>query len=281
MAKASKEKETSSALVEVLEELTPDEERERTRLELKVERAFYEAGRALRSLRDKRLYRSTHRTFEEYCKDRFGYHRRHSYQLIDAAAVVENLCAIGAQKSLDTNGAQILPTSERQVRPLTRLEPVEQVTAWQQAVEEVGGKIPCGRIVKGIVERLKEKPLFKATNFCRVGDVFTLTKLEGEERRYNGYPSVALALKDFTVDVDVYDATLTVKPENLKPIDEPDVRRQLPTTIKRIKRVRNVGLLDRGAYSMLEHLGRQTYLTDFEDKLLNFLETEHGIEPNS
>lgn len=45
-------------------ELTQDEEQERHRLELKVERAFYEAGAALRQLRDKRLYRSTHGTFE-------------------------------------------------------------------------------------------------------------------------------------------------------------------------------------------------------------------------
>ncbi len=89
---------------------------------------------------------------------------------------------------------------------------------------------------------------------------------------------MAVELKNFTVEVEVYDTTLSVKPENLKPIDSPDVRRQLPTTLKRIKRVRNVGLLDRGAYYVLESLGRQTYLTDFEDKLLSFLEKEHGIE---
>ena len=97
MARANKALDTSITTVEVLEELTPDEERERQRLEWKVEKAFYEAGASLRLLRDKRLYRSTHPTFESYCHDRFGYHRRHCYQLIDAAAVVENLCANSAQ----------------------------------------------------------------------------------------------------------------------------------------------------------------------------------------
>lgn len=63
MAEASKV-EAQSVAVEVSSELTQDEERERHRLELRVERAFYEAGVALRRLRDKRLYRSTHRTFE-------------------------------------------------------------------------------------------------------------------------------------------------------------------------------------------------------------------------
>ncbi len=56
-----------------------------------MERAFHEAGKALLELRDRRLYRSTHKTFEEYCKDRFGYSRRQPYYLIDAAAVVDNL----------------------------------------------------------------------------------------------------------------------------------------------------------------------------------------------
>lgn len=174
-----------------------------------------------------------------------------------------------------------MPTNEYQVRPLTKLEPVEQVMAWQQAVSEAGGKVPSGRTVKGIVERLKEKPLFTASNFCCVGDVFTLTLLEGTERKYNGYPCVAVELKHFTLDVDVYDMTLTVKPENLKPIDDPDIRRQLPAIQERIKRVRNVGMLDRGTNYVLDGLGRQTYLTDFEEKLLSFLEKEYGIEPNS
>ncbi|WP_235018935.1 hypothetical protein [Tolypothrix sp. NIES-4075] len=39
--------------VEILEELTPDEADDRHRLELKIERAFYEAGCALRELRER------------------------------------------------------------------------------------------------------------------------------------------------------------------------------------------------------------------------------------
>jgi len=85
-------------------------------------------------------------------------------------------------------------------------------------------------------------------------------------------------IKDFTVVVDVHDTTLIVKPENLKPIDEPDVRRQLPQTLKRIRRLRDCGLLDRCAYTVLESLGRQTYLTDLEDDLLTFLEQRYGVE---
>ena len=64
-----------------------------------VERAFYEAGKSLKELRDKRLYRSTHRTFEEYCRERFGYNRSRSYQFIDAALEETLLQAIETEKS--------------------------------------------------------------------------------------------------------------------------------------------------------------------------------------
>jgi len=179
---------------------------------------------------------------------------------------------------LSPTGRQILPTSERQVRALINLEPDQQRQIWQQAVEAAGSKVPSGRIVKGIVERLKEKPLIRASDFCSTGDVFILLRLEGAERKYNGYWAIASDINDFTLGVDVHDATILVKPENLKPIDEPDVRRQLPQTLKRIRRLRNVGLLDRSAYNVLEDLGRQVYLTELEEKLLTFLEKEYGID---
>ena len=86
-----------------------------------------------------------------------------------------------------------------------------------------------------------------------------------------------IAVNDFTILVDVHDGTILVKPENLKPIDEPDVRRQLPQILKRIKRLRDCGLLDRCAYTVLESLGKQTYLTDLEEKMLSYLEEYYRV----
>nr|WP_225892740.1 hypothetical protein [Nostoc sphaeroides] len=83
----------AKVLVEVTE-LTQEEQSDRLHLERKVERAFFEAGKALAELRDHRLYRSTHGTFEEYCRDRFGHSRRQSYLLMDAAVVFDNLVEI-------------------------------------------------------------------------------------------------------------------------------------------------------------------------------------------
>lgn len=256
---------------EVVQDLTEQEERDRHRLELRVERAFYEAGKALTELRDRRLYRSNHKNFEEYCHERFGMKRIYAHYLIAAAVVVDNLSS-GCSQFVN-----IFPTNESQCRPLTKLEPMEQRLVWQQAVEQAGGKVPSARIVKGIVERLGQKPLIRACDSSRVGDVFTLTGLVEGERKYNGCPCVVMEVNDFTLEVDVHDATLIVKPDNLNRLDSPDVRRQLPTILKRIKRLRRCDL-DRGAYPILEALGRQTYLTDFESKLLAFLEQEYEID---
>ncbi len=65
---------TATITVSAIEipELREEEQRDRLHLERRVERAFFEAGKALAELRDRRLYRSTHKTFEQYCKDRFG-----------------------------------------------------------------------------------------------------------------------------------------------------------------------------------------------------------------
>lgn len=130
---------------------------------------------------------------------------------------------------------------------------------------------------QGIVERLKEKSLVLAKDFCKSGDVFILKGLV-EERQHNGYWAIASDVNDFTVVVDVHDATILVKPENLESIDEPEACRQLPQILKRIRQLRECGMLDRCAYTVLESLGRQTYLTPLEEKFLRVMEQEYGIK---
>ncbi|MCC5617385.1 hypothetical protein LC605_20295 [Nostoc sp. CHAB 5836] len=151
----SQQKDPGSATITVsaveVEELSSEEQRDRQHLERRVERAVFEAGKALAELRDRRLYRSTHKTFEEYCHDRFGYSRRQPYLLMDAAIVFDNL--LEKCDPLD----QVLPTNERQVRPMTKLEPQQQQQVWLRAVELAGGKVPTGRIVKDVVQRIMER----------------------------------------------------------------------------------------------------------------------------
>ena len=53
--------------------LSEAEQQLRSQLEQAVEQAFWVAGRALQILRNQRLYRSTHGTFESDCHDQLGH----------------------------------------------------------------------------------------------------------------------------------------------------------------------------------------------------------------
>jgi hypothetical protein len=95
--------------------------REATRLaELKEQissglATFVQIGLALVEVRDRRLYRQTHDTFEAYCEGRWHFKRSHAYRLIDAAAVVNNLPP-------QEQG----PANELQARELERVPAAEQ-----------------------------------------------------------------------------------------------------------------------------------------------------------
>ncbi len=106
---------------------------------------FVDVGSALLEIRDSRLYRREFGTFEEYCRDRWGMERRHAYRLIDAAQVVSNV----------SHGTQIEPENERQIRPLTSLEPELQREAWQRAIDTApDGKITAAH-VQNVVDEIK------------------------------------------------------------------------------------------------------------------------------
>lgn len=61
-----------------------------TALEDVIERGrqtFVEVGLALLEIRESRLYREAHPTFEDYCKERWGWSRSKAYRLMDAASL--------------------------------------------------------------------------------------------------------------------------------------------------------------------------------------------------
>lgn len=131
--------------------LAESEQLECERLEETIQRgrqSFYEMGQALSIIRDKRLYR-TYGTFEEYCYERWEMSRRAAYQLIDAAAVVDNV----------RNCAQIFPANEAQARPLAKLSTREQQQqAWLKVVSTApSGKVTAEHVVSVVKEFLPVK----------------------------------------------------------------------------------------------------------------------------
>ena len=269
-----------------VEELTQEEQSDRLHLERKVERAFFEAGKALAELRDRKLYRSTHKTFEEYCKQRFGYTRIAASYKIAAATVMDNLLTNGLQKEeiatdelqtskMLTNGLQILPNNERQVRPLVSLEPEVQREAWQKAVEEAGGKVPSGRIVKNVVERIIERT--RVPNTYQLGEVCQiLAKDNPELRGKGGCWGIVNHVGEFSCTVRTWDGEYTVGLQYLKSYNYlPAECEQMRVICDRINRVYSSGL-EESVQRFLESLGKlnRAYLTVLEEKVLSLLESE-------
>lgn len=257
-------------------ELTQEEQSDRLHLERKVERAFFEAGKALAQLRDRRLYRSTHGTFEEYCRDRFGHSRRQSYLLMDAAVVFDNLVEICDQ--IDHK----LPTAEGQVRPMTKLEPQEQQEAWLKAVELAGGKVPTGRIVKDVVQRIMERT--QVPNSYQIGEVCQImTKDNPELRGKGGCWGIVSQINDFSCTVKLWDGEYTVALQHLKSYNYlPAECEQMRVICDRISRVYSDSL-EETVKSLLQSLGKvnRAYFTAMEEKLLTVLESEYGDEITS
>src|SRR5690242_9885540 len=99
--------------------LTTSEQQQLISCEDIIERGlqtFYEVGAALTTIRDQHLYRVTHSTFEEYCRERWQMSRPRAYQLIDASDVHASLSTI----------VDKLPATESQARELARIEPSER-----------------------------------------------------------------------------------------------------------------------------------------------------------
>lgn len=91
---------------------------------------FTEVGNALLRIRDGRLYRAEFSTFEDYCRERWGFSDSRARQLIGAAQTVTTVTVDGLPA----------PTSERQARELARVPEPERAEVWRETVERTGGR---------------------------------------------------------------------------------------------------------------------------------------------
>jgi SAM-dependent methyltransferase len=120
-----------------------------------IEHSVGEVGWHLTAIRDGRLYRAAgFDTFDDYCLKRWNWRRAHAYRMIDAAAV-------RAQLELSPMGdkppPELLPQSERQLRPLTpiRDDPGTVRAAWDKAVEIANGDQPTAKEVAEAVRQVR------------------------------------------------------------------------------------------------------------------------------
>lgn len=112
---------------------------------------FVQVGTALLTIRDKRLYKQAgFSAFADYCEQRWQISRVHAHRLVAAARVAANLLPEG----------NVSPTAEKQVRPLTALDPDRQREAWRSAVEATNGK-PTEKAVRAAVELIAKPSIIE------------------------------------------------------------------------------------------------------------------------
>jgi hypothetical protein len=105
----------------------------------------WEVAEALRVIQAKRLYKATHTKFSDYCLERWHFDRAHGDRLVKAGNVYRSLECLQKEQLP-------IPTTEAQVRPLTRLTVDKYEDVWRAAVAKAAG----GPITMKLVEELAE-----------------------------------------------------------------------------------------------------------------------------
>lgn len=143
-----------SAALDTAAALTATEATRFDDLEQTIERGlagFVEVGQALEAIRDGKLYRETHGTFEEYLRERWGMSRSYGYRQIEAAQVAE---------VVSPNGDIPAPTTEAVARELAPLKgkPEQARQAWRETVEEHGPTPTASEARKVVEGKVKPRP---------------------------------------------------------------------------------------------------------------------------
>lgn len=128
--------------------LTASESSALTEHEAVIERGiktFYEVGMALADIRDRRLYRAGHGTFEDYCQQRWQMSKTHANRMIQAAEVVDSVTPIGVTA----------PATESQARELGRVPEPARAEVWAETVERTDGK-PTAAAVRETYEQRQQ-----------------------------------------------------------------------------------------------------------------------------
>jgi hypothetical protein len=161
---------TATPAAVALEPISLPESRALIALEKVIERGletFVQVGEALAEIRDRKLFRTEHPTFAEYCKAKWKMSDRRARQLMDASEVVTAISKSGT----------IVPKTESQTRPLTTLPPAQRVEVWQKAVAASPNGEPTAAEVKAAVVKVEPGSPF-----------FSLVELKGEPGSPFGLP---------------------------------------------------------------------------------------------
>lgn len=107
----------------------------------------FKVGEALREIRDKKLYRDEHETFEAFCQAEYGFERAHAYRLIGFAEVKETI-------QMSPMGDKI--QNERQASALAPVPVGQREEVIEKAAEK--GPVTAKTITEAVREVVKSEP---------------------------------------------------------------------------------------------------------------------------
>jgi hypothetical protein len=149
--KTARNKEVAGATID----LSKPEAARLSELEEKIDsglKTFLEVGRALKEIKELKLYRVAAGSFEKYVQQRFEIGRAQAYRLIDAAQIDERLqvSPIGDKR----------PVNESQFRALACVDENHVCEVWQKAVETANksGKSVSAKLVKEEIVKKHTEP---------------------------------------------------------------------------------------------------------------------------
>jgi hypothetical protein len=266
-------------VIPVFTPLSAEELKFRALLEHQVGSAFYQAGMALIQLNELRLYRSTHLSFEEFCQAVFSFSRDYAYLQMAAARVYQNLL-----DNLPTNGRHLLPTRQRQLRPIikAKLDQDAQLDVWTSAVALASGKVPTSSVVAEAVrlylaeDNSLDNPFIEG-EICRIS-VRGNSQLKGK----GGCWCVVAQVHLSSCTVNTWSDELELPIANLESLgfDEEQYQTIEDVGVK-MTQLYETGSLDDAAMWVLNGLAKleRPYLTALEEKLLQVLEAEYRVVP--
>jgi hypothetical protein len=126
-------------------QLSPAEEADLAMCEAALDNlrvAFWAAGKALQTVRDARLYRGSHDTFEEYVEQRWDMSVRQAYRLIAAWPVAERVSPVGPA---------LTESQVRELLPVADSHGPEAAAVVYQAVAETDGVRVTASVLHDVV----------------------------------------------------------------------------------------------------------------------------------
>lgn len=163
--------------------LTTTEQQRLTDLEGTISaglQTFRETGAALAEIRDGRLYRATHATFDVYLEHRWGFTRQHAGRLIAAAEVAQVLEPVGYTPGTEREART--PEVRAAARLVAELEPEQQQQVAKFLQATTGSEKPTTSQIKAVAEVVQQIDAHGTVEHPDTGEQVPFTDLPEQAR---------------------------------------------------------------------------------------------------